>query len=157
MISPPVHTWTWNPTGNPGACAQMTINWATLARASIHFTDIFKMQEDYCLRYGRREKCYSPKSIGSHLRCLKMVDTTRAKIHIYITCIFMLLHKNYKEKAPPSELIQVVYVWEKLLCLSYLVFKLVKLFYSYSVYFYEAESKVIFLELRASVFKEHEY
>lgn len=37
------------------------------------------------------------------------------------------------------------------------IFKLVKLFYSYSVYFYEAESRVIFPERSASVFEEYEY
>lgn len=41
------------------------------------------------------------------------------------------------------------YVFEKnYFALADLVFKLVKLFYSYSVYFYGAESKVIFLELQ---------
>lgn len=45
-------------------------------------------------------------------------------------------------------------VFEKNSCaLADLVFKLVKVFYSYSVYFCEAESKVIFLELQPEWFK----
>lgn len=93
-------------------------------------------------------------SIGNHLRCFKMVDAASAQIHIYITCIFMPLQGELQgEGSTSSELIQVAMcVFEKNYCaLADLVFKLVKLFYSYSVYFCEAESKVIFFEL------QHEY
>lgn len=80
-----------------------------------------------------------------------MVDTTTAQIHIYIICIFMPLQGELQgEGSTSSELIQVaICVFEKnYSALADLVPKLVKLFYSYSVYFYEAENKVIFLKLQ---------
>lgn len=62
----------------------------------------------------------------------------------------MLLQGKWQgEGSTSSELIKVaIYMFEKNSPLADLVFKLVKLFYSYSVYFYEAESKVIFLKLQ---------
>lgn len=80
-----------------------------------------------------------------------MVNTTTAQIHIYIICIFMPLQGELQAKATvPVNCIQVAMcVFEKnYSTLADLVPKLVKLFYSYSVYFYDAENQVIFLELQ---------
>lgn len=80
-----------------------------------------------------------------------MVHAASAQIHIYITCIFMPLQGELQgEGSTSSEVIQVAMsVFERNACaLADLVFKLVKVFYSYSIYFCEAESKIIFLELQ---------
>lgn len=95
------------------------------------------MSEDYCLRCGGREKLYYPKSIGSHLICFKMMDTTSAQIYIYITYICMPLQGELQgQGSTSSELLPIaVCVFEKnYSALADLVFKLMKLFYSYSVY-----------------------